>query len=213
MPTTPSPVTALDGVTAPSRSDATNFRPRGDAMMAAFAPLIAQLLALASTAYTNAVEAAASAITAVANANAPLWVSGTTYTLGQCAWSPASRFVYRRVVAGAGATDPSADTTNWALANPAQMVVISVAGATQTAVAGARYRLKYAGAAAVTLSAAPAEGDRVSVSAANGRTDNTINPNGKLIGGVAGNLTLAYAGETVDLCYDSVAGSWEITNV
>lgn len=43
-----------------------------------------------------------------------VWVSGTTYALGEVVLSPANTYqAYTRIVAGAGATDPSSDTTNW----------------------------------------------------------------------------------------------------
>ena len=43
----------------------------------------------------------------------PLWVSGRTYPKGWEVRSPANLQRYVRKVAGAGATDPSADTDNW----------------------------------------------------------------------------------------------------
>ncbi len=45
----------------------------------------------------------------------PLWVSGRTYPKGWEVRSPANLQRYVRKVAGAGATDPSADTGNWEL--------------------------------------------------------------------------------------------------
>lgn len=42
------------------------------------------------------------------------WVSGQAYAKGERAWSPLNGATYRRIVAGAGTTDPSLDTTNWA---------------------------------------------------------------------------------------------------
>ena len=45
--------------------------------------------------------------------NLKRWVSGTTYALDTDVWSPVSGHTYRRIVAGAGTTDPSADQTNW----------------------------------------------------------------------------------------------------
>ena len=42
-----------------------------------------------------------------------LWVSGTTYAQGKLVFSPTDFQTYIRKVAGAGATDPSSDTTNW----------------------------------------------------------------------------------------------------
>ena len=43
----------------------------------------------------------------------PLWVSGRTYPKGATVRSLANLQKYVRKVAGAGATDPSADTDNW----------------------------------------------------------------------------------------------------
>ena len=43
----------------------------------------------------------------------PLWVSGRTYPKGWEVRSPANLQRYVRKVAGAGATDPSADANNW----------------------------------------------------------------------------------------------------
>ncbi len=48
----------------------------------------------------------------IANA---IWVTGTTYAVGDVRYSPVDFFNYRRKTAGAGSTDPSADSTNWAL--------------------------------------------------------------------------------------------------
>jgi hypothetical protein len=61
--------------------------------------------------------ATAQANNAAASANsvgAPLWVSGTTYTVVDVRRSPVNGFPYRRLTAGAGTVDPSTDTTNWA---------------------------------------------------------------------------------------------------
>lgn len=41
------------------------------------------------------------------------WVSGTTYAQGKTVRSPANHQLYVRIIAGAGTTDPSSDTTNW----------------------------------------------------------------------------------------------------
>ena len=41
------------------------------------------------------------------------WVTGTTYTEGKVVWSPTDYQYYMRKTTGAGATDPSSDTTNW----------------------------------------------------------------------------------------------------
>lgn len=81
----------------------------------------AEVSANATTATTKAAEAVVSAAGALASeiaagvsAGAAKWVSGTTYALGAAVWSPVDRTIYRRIVAGAGTTDPSSDSANWA---------------------------------------------------------------------------------------------------
>ncbi|MES2685491.1 MAG: hypothetical protein V4706_01650 [Pseudomonadota bacterium] len=48
-----------------------------------------------------------------ASQTAALWVTGTTYIIGALRNSPANGFTYKRKTAGAGATDPASDPTNW----------------------------------------------------------------------------------------------------
>lgn len=67
---------------------------------------------VSSTAFVQ--TAVAAAISAI-GAGAALWVSGTTYALGNLAWSPTNYQTYRRIIAGAGTTDPASDATNWVL--------------------------------------------------------------------------------------------------
>lgn len=89
-----SAITALP--TAPSRSmSSSEFVDAADAWLAALDQ------------WTTEVNAVASAV------NITKWISGTTYALGDVAWSPIDFQAYRRKIAGAGTTDPSADTTNW----------------------------------------------------------------------------------------------------
>jgi hypothetical protein len=132
MPTSPTPITSLP--TAPSRADPANFAVRADAFLGALGTFGTQANALGTNAYNNAVEAATSAsnastsATAAANsanaasaasaainvtANVTAWVSGTSYLLGAVVYSPVNFQNYRRIVAGAGTTDPSADLVNW----------------------------------------------------------------------------------------------------
>ena len=54
-----------------------------------------------------------SALAAAAATNAVLWVSGTTYSVGSLVFSPLDARIYRRIIAGAGTTDPSLDAVNW----------------------------------------------------------------------------------------------------
>jgi hypothetical protein len=119
----------------PSRStDPANFAIEADAFVAALPAFGTQANAqasyldgLASSIDADAVAAAASASNAAVSANdaaasaanasfaadVTRWVSGTTYVIGACVFSPIDFQTYRRTTNGAGATDPSADATNW----------------------------------------------------------------------------------------------------
>jgi len=125
MPTVPSTITALP--TPPSRDDSATFSARGDAFLGAFPTLRTEINSVATVTYNNAVEVASNtstvaanttlaqnaATTSAANAGASIWVSGTTYSIGDVRYSPANGQIYRRLTAGGGTTDPSADGTNW----------------------------------------------------------------------------------------------------
>lgn len=67
--------------------------------------------ATAASGYADTASAAASVATAASTAT--VWVSGTTYALYDAVISPIDYQSYRRKIAGAGTTDPSADPTNW----------------------------------------------------------------------------------------------------
>lgn len=70
----------------------------------------------ASNSQTNAASSSSTALTQARNAAASmvsLWVSGTTYSAGQTVYSNVDGREYKRKSTGAGATDPSSDTTNW----------------------------------------------------------------------------------------------------
>lgn len=85
---------------APSRSDApADFIEKADALLAALALLVSEVNA------------------ATAGFDVTKWITGTTYAIGDLTWSPTDYLTYRRKTAGAGSTDPSADSTNWALAS------------------------------------------------------------------------------------------------
>lgn len=120
-------ITALP--TPPSRSDPANFADRGDAFLGALPTFVTEANALATATNQNEINAElaevnaeaaqtaaeAAAAAAVATANVTLWVSGTTYAIGANVYSPIDFKTYRRKTSGVGTTDPSADTTNWAL--------------------------------------------------------------------------------------------------
>lgn len=116
---------------APQRTDAPAvFVPKADAWVAALSPWTDQANALqadvnakqvtssaaAATATNQASIATNAANAAAISAGATLWVSGTSYTVGQKVISPINTQTYVRKTNGAGTIDPSLDSTNW---NPA----------------------------------------------------------------------------------------------
>lgn len=126
------PITALP--TPPTRSDPANFSDRADAFLGALPDFATeandlatdvnskQISAVASAsaasasqiaAASSAEDAASSAAVAATYAGASIWVSGQTYAIGDVRWSPITGNIYRRLTAGSGTTDPSADGTNW----------------------------------------------------------------------------------------------------
>lgn len=91
-----------------------------NAVSAAMNALYTTIAGLASAAAASAAASESSRLVSAANAQAAAesagaiaWVSGTTYAGGDQRWSPITGRVYRRISAGAGTTDPSADAANW----------------------------------------------------------------------------------------------------
>lgn len=87
----------------------------------------------AAAAAADADTASAAATAALAAADVGLWVSGTTYAIGDNVISPISFQTYRRKTNGAGTIDPSLDATNWALltfypTSPLQLIGNATAG-------------------------------------------------------------------------------------
>lgn len=68
---------------------------------------------LATAEAVNAHNEATAAASAALASGAVVWVTGLTYAVGDVRYSPLTYLVYRRIVAGAGSTDPSLDSTNW----------------------------------------------------------------------------------------------------
>lgn len=219
--TAPTPITALSGVTPPSTESPVNFDARGDATLGSLPALITQENALATVNYANAVDAYNSALAAQASeasalgaataaqtsAGAAVWVSGASYTLGQAAYSTVNMRVYRRTVAGAGTTDPSADPSNWAGIN-SDLLPVVVVGTAQAASANCWYLLTNVAATTVTLPAAPANGDTVWVTVANSLFANVIARNGKTIMGLSEDMTIDKPYATARLRYGN--NSWRI---
>jgi len=119
MAIAPIPVDALP--TPPSLSNPSTFDSLADSFIAAFVTFRAQTNALATNVYVNALEcltnvntANAAANAATAAVNVAVWVSGTTYAIGNVRYSPLTLQSYRRKTAGSGTTDPALDTDNWA---------------------------------------------------------------------------------------------------
>jgi hypothetical protein len=125
MPTIPVLITALPP--PPSTGSPADFDTKADAFLGALPVHTTETNTLSTTNYNNAVDAynasvtattqaalsAASASASASSAGAPLWVSGTTYTVGAAVMSPITYQIYRRTTAGAGTTDPSIDFVNW----------------------------------------------------------------------------------------------------
>lgn len=87
-------ITALPPI--PSRSDSEEvFIAKANVFVAALVTLVTEMNA------------------ALGVVNMTEWVTGTVYVIGDVVWSPVDFQGYRRKTAGAGATDPSADTVNW----------------------------------------------------------------------------------------------------
>lgn len=111
----------------PQSTDPVNFDPRADAFLLAlvfFAEAANQQAAennqAAAAAAASAVKAAASDASArnasdlaVSAAAAGRFDPTATYAVKDLAWSPVSGLIYRRLIAGRTATDPSADKVNW----------------------------------------------------------------------------------------------------
>ena len=104
---------------APSRTDPDTFSSKSDALLGALDQFVTETNAVASEVNASATTASNSATAAAASAliaGATVWVSGTTYAIGDARYSPIDLQTYRRKTNGAGTTDPSADSTNWAQA-------------------------------------------------------------------------------------------------
>lgn len=201
-------ITALP--TPPTRSDSANFSTRADAFLAALPTFQAEMNVDSAAVGANATLASTSATNAAASANAPIWVSGTTYAIGDVRWSPATRFTYRRITAGAGTTDPSADPTNWALAGTMLLSLVVSTSTSNAVTANQHLVLTNAAASTATLPASPVAGDTVRVTVGNARIDNLIARNGSNIMGLAEDMTIDNANAGVSLRYINSTLGWRL---
>lgn len=210
----PTEVPALDTPpTAPSRASPSTFAPRSDAWVSWFEDWAPDFGNAAVATAANAQESLAHATSALAAANsvgAALWVSGTTYAIGDVRRSPANGYPYRRLTAGAGTTDPSADATSWVLAALYYPSMLVVTGSSATASPWWHYVLTSASLTTLTLPASPAAGDVVWVTVANDRADNVVNRNGNRIMTLLENMTLNVRQGTVMLRYVNSTKGWTI---
>lgn len=142
----------------------------------------------ATSAASNAVAVAANTALAAGYAGATVWVSGTTYALYDVRFSPINQRSYRRIIAGGGTTDPSADATNWQLVD-INRPIIQVNASTYTAVAGFHYEIIYPGVCTLSLPATPGSGNAVEVTVSNAY-DNILARNGSTIEALSEDMAL-----------------------
>ena len=166
----------------------------------------ANITSSGTSTFTN-IELSGSFTTNGSIITAPIWISGTSYTAGDVRVSPLDWQSYRRIISGAGTTDPSADATNWTLVTNS-LIVVDVSATSQTAVANRHYVLTNVAATTVTLPASPTSGDTVAITPANSLMTNVIARNGNTIMSLAEDMTLDNANATVTLRY--LASTWRI---
>lgn len=170
--------------TVPSRANPATFAADADACLQQLAAFSADVSLLDAN-LTSAVATVTSGL------SAGLWVSGTTYSVGNLRFDPSDGYLYRRLTNGAGTTRPGLDTTNWAPQTLPAGPLVVVTAATQTAVKGGRYVMTNSGASELTLPASPTVGDVVPLIAfPNGRTDNWLRRNGQSINGRAEDMLI-----------------------
>ena len=105
MPITPLPTPV------PTRADPANFAVRADAFLAALPTFATEANALEAN--VDAAEAVCLSVAQTVNVTA--WISGAAYPVGANVYDTTNFLTYRRKTAGAGATRPGLDGTNWQL--------------------------------------------------------------------------------------------------
>lgn len=160
---------SIDPVPTPAiqRGDAATFSERVDEFIRWLVAAVTQFGAVASNVYANALDAFSSATSAANSATVATtqatnaesivgimpWVSGTTYAKNAAVISQVNFQSYRRMIAGAGTTDPANDATNWRIiANGSSNFVPVVMAANSVNYALGDYFTKSTAASTITLS-------------------------------------------------------------
>ena len=214
----PTPISELPP--SPSTADGDNFDAVADAFLGAVPALRDEINASTAATYGNAVVASEAGLAAqqaanaaeqsvaaaAAAAGATKWISGTAYAEGVVTWSPANYLNYRRKAAGAGAIDPSLDAANWALIGAPLAAPINAISTNTTAAAGMHYLI--IAPLTLTLPASPTVRDTVRFTNLTELVNTVIDPNGALIRGVAGAMTLDSPTAAATLTYSGATKGW-----
>ena len=171
--------------------------------------------ASAATATTQATNAAASATASSAASGVTIWVSGTTYAVGNVRFSPIDFLSYRRKTAGAGTTDPSADATNWAKLLLSAGIDSTTSITASTTLTSASTGYQYIAMTALGSSVTLPDATTVSIGVPKFYLDNTAGGYPVGIRNSAGTLLMSIApGGTAFVSCQSIstaAGVWAIT--
>lgn len=221
MPT-PDPIDTLPASPAPTDTRA-QFTAKSFAFYSALQPCLdqvnvivnwvsAQVTAVAAyvaSAIAAKTDAEAAAAAASAHASAAKWISGTTYADGYVVWSPISKLTYRRVGAGAGTTDPSADAVNWFLTDRTPIGALIFVAGNMTAIASETCVMPSAGAYTVTLPASPSPGDWVGfIQPAISVNGQKVARNGKKIMDLSEDMDLDMDGTPMRLVFANDTRGW-----
>lgn len=221
MPT-PDPITTLPPAPAPTDTRA-EFSAKSFAFFSSLATLVSEINAIVTwiseqvtavagyvaSALTAKTDAEAAALAASAHANATKWVSGTTYADGDVVWSPITKLSYRRVGAGAGTTDPSADSVNWFLTDRTPIGALIFVSGNMTAIASETCVMPAAGAYTVSLPPSPSPGEWVGfIQPAIAVSGQKVGRNGKKIMDLAEDMDLDMDGTPMRLVFTGDTRGW-----
>lgn len=112
---------------APSRNRPSTFSTEADAFLGALPTWGSTINTVTDEVNTASIAAVAAATSAAATTGVTIWVSGTTYAVGDNRFDPTDFLTYRRKVAGAGTTRPGLDGTNWQVLSGAGDVTLNSA--------------------------------------------------------------------------------------